>query len=56
MANEQKTKQNARCAECNKPMRKNGKGLRSGRWVQRWQCVNVDCEKFGHSVTSPDEA
>ena len=41
------TEQFMKCPSCGKRMRKAGKAIRSGKELQRYQCTNKACEKFG---------
>ena len=36
-----------KCPSCGKRARKAGKAIRSGKELQRYQCTNKACEKFG---------
>ena len=41
------TEQFMKCPSCGKRARKAGKAIRSGKELQRYQCTNRECKKFG---------
>ena len=44
---EMETNQIMKCPSCGQRARKHGKAIRSGKELQRYQCTNRECKKFG---------